>query len=400
MSIRLLNLQEDFMNPLTKTKRWVIKVGSSTVSSYKKSNDIDNHLPNIEIGLNIPFIEKLCDEISYLHQQGIEVVLVTSGAIAQGMAKLGWTKRPKNTSELQAAAAVGQMGLVQAYQNYLNPYQITAAQILLTHDDLSHRERYLNARSTIQNLLKYHVIPIINENDTVITSEIKFGDNDALASLVANLIDADLMILLTDQNGIYTDNPNTNPDAELIEVAEAAHPRLVEVAGNSGSDLGTGGMASKVFAAKRAGKSGIHTVIANGQTQNILKRLHRGEICGTLLLAGGNKISARKQWIVDHLQVNGWIEIDEGAYAALLQGKSLLPIGLKDVQGRFDRGDVISCLYNNQELARGISQYSSVEAKMIMRKNSDEIIDTLGYVYAEELIHRNDLVITAENLNI
>ncbi len=379
MTIRLIDLPHDYEHPAKSAKRWVVKVGSSLLTQNGQ-------------GLDAQFIQDLVAQIIQLRQRGIEVALVTSGAIAQGMKELGWTTRPKHTAELQAAAAVGQMGLVQFYQAQFSSHDVLSAQILLTHDDLSNRERYLNARATLQHLLQLNVIPIINENDTVITSEIKFGDNDTLAALVANLVDADVLILLTDQSGIYTENPTKNPYATLIEAADAFHPRLLEVAGNSGSHVGTGGMASKVFAAKRAAKSGIHTIIAGGKILNVLPQLADGAFVGTLLLGMHHKISARKQWILDHLQVGGMVHLDNGAYHALKQGRSLLPIGLDGVSGQFQRGDVITCMHQGCEIARGITQYDSTQARMIMKKNSDEIIAILGYAYAEELIHRNDLV--------
>jgi glutamate 5-kinase len=311
------------------------------------------------------------------------------------MQRLGWKQRPSAVHELQAAAAVGQMGLVQAYESCFRQHQLNAAQVLLTHADLADRERYLNARSTLRTLLKLGVIPIINENDTVVTDEIKFGDNDTLGALVANLIEADALIILTDQDGLYTADPRKDASATLISAAQAGDAKLEEMAGGAGSHIGRGGMITKVLAAKRAARSGAHTVIASGHERDVLPRLLQGESIGTLLAAASLSLDARKQWLADHLQVSGTVALDAGAVRALrVDGKSLLPIGVKQVSGEFQRGGVVAILdEHGKDIARGLVNYSADEARRIAGKASGEIENILGYVDEPELIHRDNLVL-------
>jgi glutamate 5-kinase len=363
-------------------KRLVVKVGASLVTNDGR-------------GLDHEAIGRWAAQIAELRARGKEVVLVSSGAIAEGMQRLGWTRRPREIDELQAAAAVGQMGLVQVYESRFSERGIQTAQILLTHADLADRERYLNARSTLLTLLRLSVVPIINENDTVITEEIKFGDNDTLGALVANLIEGDALIILTDQTGLYTADPRKDPSATLVDEAVAGDPALEAMAGGAGSSLGRGGMLTKVIAAKRAANSGANTVIASGREPDVLVRLAAGEAIGTQLIARTARLAARKQWMADHLQVRGRVVIDEGACAKVSsEGKSLLPIGIVDVQGVFARGEVIACLNpQGREIARGLTNYSSAETRLIQRKPSGEIESVLGYMLEPELIHRDNLVI-------
>jgi glutamate 5-kinase len=363
-------------------KRIVVKVGSSLVTNDGR-------------GLDHAAINRWASQIAALHEQGKEVVLVSSGAIAEGIHRLGWTKRPKEIDELQAAAAVGQMGLAQVYESSFGAHGIRTAQILLTHADLADRERYLNARSTLLTLLRLGAVPIINENDTVITDEIKFGDNDTLGALVANLIEGDALVILTDQRGLFTADPRKDPSATLVEQADAGTPELEQMAGGAGSSLGRGGMLTKILAAKRAAHSGANTVIASGREADVLTRLASGEMIGTQLIARTARMAARKQWMADHLQVRGHVVIDDGAVQKLTaDGKSLLPIGVIDVKGAFDRGEVIACVNDRgQEVARGITNYSSSEARLIHRRPSGEIETVLGYMLEPELIHRDNLVL-------
>jgi glutamate 5-kinase len=364
------------------SKRLVVKVGSSLVTNDGR-------------GLDHAAIGRWASQIAALREQGKEVVLVSSGAIAEGIHRLGWTKRPREIDELQAAAAVGQMGLAQVYESSFSKHGIRTAQILLTHADLADRERYLNARSTLLTLLRLGCVPIINENDTVITDEIKFGDNDTLGALVANLIEGDALVILTDQRGLFTADPRKDPTATLVEQADAGMPELEAMAGGAGSSLGRGGMLTKILAAKRAASSGANTVIASGRESDVLTRLASGEMIGTQLIARTARIAARKQWMADHLQVRGHVVIDQGAVEKLTEGgKSLLPIGVIDVQGAFARGEVIVCLNpGGQEIARGITNYSSSEARLIHRRPSTEIEAVLGYMLEPELIHRDNLVL-------
>ena len=366
---------------LTQSRRIVVKVGSSLVT-------------NQGTGLDMIALGNWAKQIATLRAQGLEVVLVSSGAIAEGMQRLAWKQRPSAVHELQAAAAVGQMGLVQAYESCFRQHQLNAAQVLLTHADLADRERYLNARSTLRTLLNLGVIPIINENDTVVTDEIKFGDNDTLGALVANLIEADVLIILTDQVGLFTADPRKDPTATLVSEARAGDTMLETMAGGAGSHIGRGGMLTKVLAAKRAARSGAHTAIASGHERDILPRLLQGESIGTLLTASALSLDARKQWLADHLQVTGKISLDAGAVKALrVDGKSLLPIGVKQVSGEFQRGAVVAILDDKgQDIARGLVNYSADEARRIAGKASGEIENILGYVDEPELIHRDNLV--------
>ncbi len=367
---------------IANSKRLVVKVGSSLVT-------------NSGAGLDHEAIATWAAQIAGLKAMGREVVLVSSGAIAEGMQRLGWKKRPSAVHELQAAAAVGQMGLVQVYETCFRKHGLHTAQILLTHDDLADRKRYLNARSTLRTLLELNTIPIINENDTVVTEEIRFGDNDTLGALVANLIDADALVILTDQTGLYSADPRKDPAATLIGEARAGDPALEAMAGGAGSDIGRGGMLTKILAAKRAARSGAHTVIAWGREPDVLIRLAQGEAIGTQLIAGEMKTVARKQWLADHLQVGGKLTLDDGAVNALRkEGKSLLPIGVTTISGDFERGEVVTCLdAQGHEIARGLVNYSAQETQQILRRSSTEIESVLGYVDEPELIHRDNLVL-------
>jgi len=366
---------------LTSCKRIVVKVGSSLVT-------------NQGAGLDLDALENWARQIAALTASGHEVVLVSSGAIAEGMQRLGWSARPTLIHELQAAAAVGQMGLVQAYESCFRRHELHAAQVLLTHADLVDRERYLNARATLTTLLGLRVIPIINENDTVVTDEIKFGDNDTLGALVTNLIDADVLVILTDQTGLYTADPRKDANATLVSEAQAGGAQLEAMAGGAGSAIGRGGMLTKILAAKRAARSGAHTVIASGHERDVLLRLLQGESIGTLLTAPTLTLAARKQWLADHLQVTGKLVLDDGAIKALHDGKSLLPIGVANVIGGFQRGAVVACVNSQgQDIARGLSNYNDDEARRIARHPSQEIAGLLGYGGDAELIHRDNLVL-------
>ncbi|MFO1228031.1 glutamate 5-kinase [Roseateles sp.] len=363
-------------------RRIVVKVGSSLVTNEGR-------------GVDAVAIGNWCRQLAALAQDGYEVVMVSSGAIAEGMKRLGWTTRPKELHELQAAAAVGQMGLAQMYETQLSAHGLSSAQVLLTHADLADRERYLNARSTLLTLLAHRVLPVINENDTVVTDEIKFGDNDTLGALVANLVEADVLVILTDQRGLYSADPRKDPQAQFISLAEAGDPSLETMAGGAGSSIGRGGMLTKILAAKRACRSGASTVIAWGREPDVLLRLARGEAIGTHLKARTQKLAARKQWMADHLQLRGSVRVDDGAVAKLRdEGKSLLPIGVTTVQGDFHRGEVIAvCAPDGTELARGLSNYSAAEARLIARKASSAIEAVLGYQAEPELIHRDNMIL-------
>ena len=367
---------------LKSAQRLVVKVGSSLVTNQGQ-------------GLDQAAIARWAAQIAQLRTRNKEVVLVSSGAIAEGMQRLGWTRRPHAMHELQAAAAVGQMGLVQVYETSFREHGLHTAQVLLTHADLADRQRYLNARSTLRTLLALGVIPIINENDTVVTDEIKFGDNDTLAALVTNLIEADCLIILTDQAGLYTRDPREHASAELVRKAKAGAEELEHMCGKPGSHIAKGGMLTKVLAAKRAARSGAHTVIASGHEPEVLLRLAEGEEIGTQLVAETMPIAARKQWLADHLQVNGRLMLDAGAMRALArEGKSLLPIGVKSIEGAFERGAVVACISpEGKELARGLVNYGANEARRILGKPSSEILSVLGYVDEPELIHRDNLVL-------
>jgi len=363
-------------------KRLVVKVGSSLVTNDGR-------------GLDHAAVAHWAEEIAALKVAGREVVLVSSGAIAEGIKRLGWTTRPKAIHELQAAAAVGQMGLIQAYETAFAKFGLQTAQILLTHEDLADRRRYLNARTTLRTLLALSVIPIINENDTVTTDEIRVGDNDTLGALVANLIEADVLILLTDQQGLYTTDPRRDPTATLVHEARAGDPALEAMAGGAGSTLGRGGMLTKILAAKRAARSGASTIIASGREDNVLTRLAAGHPLGTVLVAPAQSLAARKQWLADHVQLAGKLQLDAGAAHALIRdGKSLLPIGVVAVEGTFERGEVVGVhAPDGTEVARGLVNYGALETARIMRRPSSEIEAILGYVDEAELIHRDNLVL-------
>lgn len=362
------------------SRRLVVKVGSALVT-------------NNGAGLAHDALAEWSRQIAQLRADGREVVLVSSGAVAAGMQRLGWQVRPHAMNELQAAAAVGQMGLAQAYESAFSAHGLHTAQILLTHEDLADRTRYLNARSTLTTLLELGVVPIINENDTVVYDEIKFGDNDTLGALVANLIEADLLVILTDQAGLYSADPRRDPTARLIEEGEATDPQYAAIAGGAGTGIARGGMLTKIRAAQRAARSGAHTLIASGREPDVLPRLLAGEALGTLLRSTLSPLAARKQWLADHLQVAGRLQLDAGAVAALARGKSLLPIGVTAVHGEFPRGAVVACLDpDGVEVARGLVNYSSAEARRIARKSSEDIEAVLGYMDEAELIHRDNLV--------
>lgn len=365
-------------------RRIVVKVGSSLVTNEGR-------------GLDEEAIGQWSEQLAALVQQGREVIMVSSGAIAEGMKRLGWSVRPREVNELQAAAAVGQMGLVQMYESKLRACGVGSAQVLLTHADLADRERYLNARSTLLTLLQLGVVPVINENDTVVNDEIKFGDNDTLGALVANLVEADVLVILTDQKGLYTADPRRDPQAQFVHVARAGDPRLETMAGGAGSGIGKGGMITKILAAKRAAGSGASTVIAWGREPRVLLRLVEGEAIGTCLVAQTAKNQARKRWISDHLQLRGAVVVDDGAVGKIVNdGKSLLPIGMTAVSGDFSRGDVIAVHDSRgQEVARGLANYASSEARLICRKSSVDFERLLGYAAEPEMIHRDNLVLAA-----
>lgn len=374
------------MSPTTtriaSARRLVMKVGSALVTNNGE-------------GLDLAAIGEWARQIAELRQTGKEVVLVSSGAIACGMQRLGWSKRPHAVHELQAAAAVGQMGLAQVYESAFAKHGLHTAQVLLTHDDLADRKRYLNARSTLTTLLELGVVPIINENDTVVTDEIKFGDNDTLGALVANLVEADCLIILTDQQGLFTADPRKDTNATLIAEARAGDPALEAMAGGAGTQYGRGGMITKVIAAKRAARSGAHTVIASGREANVMPRLARGEPVGTLLSSETQPLTARKQWLADHLQLNGKLVLDPGAVNALKEGKSLLPIGVVEVQGDFERGAAVACVApDGVEIARGLANYGSSDARRIARRASQDIESILGYIDEPEIIHRDNLILS------
>ena len=363
-------------------RRIVVKVGSSLVTNEGR-------------GIDAEAVGNWCRQLALLAAQGREVVMVSSGAIAEGMKRLGWRTRPTELHELQAAAAVGQMGLAQMYETQLSHHGMGSAQVLLTHADLADRERYLNARSTLLTLLRLQVVPVINENDTVVNDEIKFGDNDTLGALVANLVEADVLVILTDQRGLYSADPRKDPDARFIHLATAGDAALEQMAGGAGSAIGRGGMLTKILAAKRAAGSGASTVIAYGREPDVLLRLAAGEAIGTALQAGTPKLAARKQWMADHLQLRGAVKVDAGAVQKLRgEGKSLLPIGITDVEGDFHRGDVIAVQTpDGVEIARGLANYASGEARLIARKPSSQIAGLLGFANEPEMIHRDNMVL-------
>jgi len=367
---------------LKDAKTLVVKVGSSLVTNEGR-------------GVDAEAVARWAEQVARLGKLGRRTVIVSSGAIVEGMKRLGWTRRPASMHELQAAAAVGQMGLVECYERCFRGHGLHTAQVLLTHADLADRQRYLNARSTLRTLLELGVIPVINENDTVVTDEIKLGDNDTLGAMVANLVEADALVILTDQAGLFDSDPRKNSSAKPIREAKAGDPALEAMAGGTGSELAKGGMLTKVLAAKRAARSGAHTVIASGREPDVLVRLAQGEAIGTLLTAGAMPLAARKQWLADHLTLAGQLTLDAGAARALVSGgKSLLPVGVVEVSGDFQRGAVVGVVdASGREVARGLVNYSSEETRRIMRKPSAEIAATLGYVDEPELIHRDNMVL-------
>ncbi len=365
------------------TKRWVIKVGSSLVTNDGR-------------GLDQPAITNLTSQLAALIDAGKEIILVSSGAIAEGMSRLNWSKRPHAVFELQAAAAVGQMGLIQAYESCLQKHSLHSAQVLLTHEDLQDRKRYLNARTTLRKLLSLKVIPVVNENDTVSTDEIKFGDNDTLAALVSNLVEADALVILTDQQGVYKSPPNEkNTKNLLIDEISANDSLLDQVAGPSAGELGRGGMLTKVSAARLAARAGAATIIASGKQENVLMDIANAKPCGTLLFPENEPLVARKQWIANQLYTQGKLVLDDGACRVICKdGKSLLSIGVQSVTGNFERGEVVSCVdTNGKEIARGLVNYNAHEADQLMGKASKEIESVLGYAEEPELIHRDNLVV-------
>jgi len=363
------------------TSRWVVKIGSALITAD-------------QTGLNLDHIRQWCRQFAVLAERGVELVLVSSGSIAEGMHRLGWTERPESIHQLQAAAAVGQMGLVQTYEAMLKTHNINTAQILLTHEDLSNRKRYLNARSTLSTLLELSVLPVINENDTVTTDEIRFGDNDNLAALVANLIGADQLVILTDQDGLFNKDPRNHADATLVAQATAGDPALLKMAGASRSKVGSGGMQTKLLAAERAARSGTETIIASGREADVLLRLQRGEQLGTRLQSDRPPLDARKQWLANQLQVSGQLSIDTGASTSLAGGSnSLLAIGVKAVTGEFHRGALVSCVdEGGGEVARGLVNYNSSEIKKLLGCHSSDIEALLGYIDEPELINRDNMV--------
>ena len=366
----------------SKYKKIVVKIGSALITNGGR-------------GIDRPMIEVWASQMAELHNQGIEVVLVSSGSIAEGITRLGLKTRPSHIAELQATASVGQMGLVQAYETGFQKHGINSAQILLTHADLSNRKRYLNARSTLRTLLAYRALPVVNENDSVSNEEIRFGDNDTLGALVANLVEADLLIILTDQEGLFDSNPSDNPDAKLIEKAESTDERLVHFAGPSSGNLGRGGMQTKVSAAQLAARSGTHTIIASGKQPNVITRVAQGEAVGSFLEASDGHLAARKQWLAGQMRCAGQLQLDDGAVNVLKnKSASLLPVGVSKVTGVFNRGEVVACFdTEGNEIARGLINYDSDECKKIIGKPSSQIASIIGYEDDPELINRENLIL-------
>jgi glutamate 5-kinase len=366
---------------VAESKRWVIKIGSSLITNDGQ-------------GLNHQAIQSWAEQIAALREAGKEILLVSSGAVAEGMSRLGWKNRPHALHELQAAAALGQMGLVQHFESCFKKHDILTAQVLLTHEDMGNRQRYLNARSTLKTLLKLGAMPIINENDTVATEEIRFGDNDTLGALVSNLVEADTLVLLTDQSGLFNKDPRFNKDAELISESSAGNYELINMAGDGGA-LGQGGMRTKVTAAQRAARSGASTIIASGAQIDVLLKIAEGETVGTLLTADKEPISARKQWLANQLKIAGRLYLDAGASRAVQQsGVSLLAVGVSKVEGNFKRGEVVSCINSEgTEIARGLVNYDSKESQLLKGETSEKFERILGYVDEAELIHRDNLVL-------
>lgn len=367
--------------PTGSNQRWVVKVGSTLITAEST-------------GLNFDNISHWCEQLAELATRNIELILVSSGSIAEGMHQLNWKVRPHAIHELQAAAAVGQMGLVKTYQSELDQYGIKTAQVLLTHEDLSNRRRYLNARTTLSTLLKLSVLPVVNENDTVTTDEIRFGDNDNLAALVANLVGADRLIILTDQTGLYDKDPRVHSDAKLVETGNAADPSLLAMAGPSGSAVGSGGMRTKILAAQRAARAGTETCIASGREQNVLLRLEQGELIGTRLISAQPKLDARKQWLANQLKVSGTLTLDSGATSRLSDGNSsLLAVGVTGVSGQFSRGALVSCSdQDGKEIARGLTNYGSADIAKILGCRSSAIEERLGYIDEPEIVNRDNMV--------
>lgn len=372
----------DKRTQLGQSKRWVIKIGSALLTNDGR-------------GLDKMAIENWVTQMANLRKRGVELVLVSSGAVAEGLSRLNKNKRPTELHQLQAAAAVGQMGMVQTYESFFQKHGLHTAQILLTHEDLANRQRYLNARSVLRTLISLNVIPVINENDTVATEEIRLGDNDTLASLVANLIEAELLVILTDQQGLYERDPRLDPTAKLVAQGYAGDPVLEAMAGSTGGVLGRGGMLTKLKAASRAARSGAATIIVSGRITEILLKIATGENLGTLLLPAQSPIAARKQWLASHLKVRGTLYLDEGAVRVLKSaGKSLLSIGVSRAEGKFDRGEMVACVGpDGKEIARGLVNYNVEETRKILRHATDEIEKILGYVAEAELIHRDNLVL-------
>lgn len=373
----------DKRQSLRACKRVVVKIGSALLTNDGR-------------GLCVEGLDAWVAQIAALRADGREVVLVSSGAVAEGMTRLGWKERPDDLHKLQAAAAVGQMGLVQAYEQRFRTHNLQTAQILLGHDDISARDRYLNARGTLLTLLELGVVPVVNENDTVVTDEIRFGDNDTLAALVANLIDADTLVILTDQRGLFAEDPRKNPAAELISVADVADGRLDVMVGGSAGVLGRGGMLTKLRAARLASRSGANTVIVGGREDRVLDRVFAGEDLGTLLLSGQRPIAARKKWLAGQLQLRGKLQLDDGAVRVLRQqGRSLLPVGVVAVSGQFVRGDLVMCVdAEGNEVARGLVNYNTEDARKLLGLSSARIAEALGYIAEPELIHRDNLLIS------
>ncbi len=373
---------DDNRRQLTRGKRWVVKIGSSLLTRNGQ-------------GLDRDAMQSWVTQLATLRRSGMEVLLVSSGAVAEGMVRLGWTRRPTAVHELQAAAALGQMGLVQAWESAFQQHELHTAQILLTHDDLSNRRRYLNARTTLRSLLQLGIVPVINENDTVVTDEIRFGDNDTLAALVANLVEADALVILTDQPGMFETDPRLRPDAKLLNTVEAGDASVVNAASGSHSELGRGGMITKVGAARIAARSGAFTVIGGGAEPDVLLRLRRGETLGTLFLPGEAPLDARKRWLAGQLKVAGALTLDAGAIRVLReQGRSLLAVGVRRVAGEFQRGDLVVLQdESGVEIGRGLVNYNAEEAHKLLGQPSDRIEALLGYVAEPELVHRDNLVL-------
>ncbi len=367
---------------LTGSSRWVVKIGTSLLTS-------------VDEGFDQAAIDGWVEQIAGLRADGMDFVLVSSGSIGEGVRRLGWRSRPREVHQLQAAAAVGQMGLVQGYEAAFQRYGIITAQVLLTHADLANRERYLNARSTLRTLLKLGVVPVVNENDTVVNDEIRFGDNDTLAALVANLVEADTLVILTDQAGLYDRDPRQHDDAALVSEGNADDPALVGAAGPA-AGFGSGGMLTKVGAARKAARSGASTVIVGGRAPRVLARLRAGEVLGTLLHPGNGRLAARKQWLAGQLRGNGRLVLDDGAVRVLREsGRSLLPIGVREVSGLFGRGEIVVCVdLQGREVARGLVNYSAAEAGRIAGKPSDQIESILGYAGEIEMIHRDNIALS------